>query len=188
MPSPVNPPLGVSDDLTDVDPFDAPNANPDMEDSWEKPSTEASMLEQAWYCQEGAGSNFPNTEQVEPAPKAAAGQPLSSDSSSDSSSEASSDGDGLVAAPGFTADVQSAPWQPDVAFAMRKRSKTIHLVATGSSAAVFICGRRFTNDFERVDRTVFHEVRTCKQCQSSKPLKDKGSLISALDSLRSRET
>ena len=169
MPGPVNPPLGVSDDLTDVDPFDAPNANPDMEDSREKPTTEASMLEQAWYCQEEAGSTFPR-EQVEPAPKAAACQTSSSDSASDSSSEASSDGDELVAAPGFTADVP------------------VHLVATGSSAEVFICGRRFTNDFERVDRTVFHEVRTCKQCQSSKPLKDKGSLISALDSLRSRET
>ena len=187
MPGPVNPSLGVSDNLTDVDPFEAPNANPDLEDSCEMPTTEASMLEQAWYCQEEAGSTFP-IEQVEPAPKAAACQTSSSDSASDSSSEASSDGDELVAAPGFTADVQSAPWQPDVAFAIHKRSKTVHLVATGSSAEVFICGRRFTNDFERVDRTGFHEVRTCKQCQSSKPLKDKGSLISALDSLRSRET
>ena len=72
-------------------------------------------------------------------------------------------------------------------FAVHKRSKTVHLIPMGDASESFICGRKISDDYVRVDRAVFLESRTCKQCQASKPLRDKSSLSAALDSLRSRE-
>ena len=59
-----------------------------------------------------------------------------SGSSSDSSSKASSDGDGLVPAPGFAAEVHGASWHPDTGFAVRKSPKTVRRIPLGSTSDV----------------------------------------------------
>ena len=149
--------------------------------------SEPSQLEQQWYAEaEEVRTQCESVGAGEPPPR---GNDCSEDSesSSESSSEASSVGDALLAEPGFAAEVHENPWQPDSQFAVRKRTKTVHLIPRGSSCDAFVCGRKFSDDYVRADRAVFAESRTCKQCLSSKPLRDIGSLTSALDSLRSRE-
>ncbi|CAE7368600.1 unnamed protein product [Symbiodinium natans] len=106
----------------------------------------------------------------------------SSSSSSSSSSESSEDDwvGGLDAMTKVHVPLTSLPaitlehWQ-------HQRTRTIHTCAVGTSSGLFMCGRKQTSDFRLIDVSSFYDVRLCEVCRKSKPLKDSGSVVAALE-------
>ena len=123
-------------------------------------------VERAWYDQARNASEGPAAD--------------SSDESSSSSStyESTSDGsDRLVADAAFTESAAAGnaeTWRPDCIMFEHKKTKVIHLQARGSSSGHFVCGRAPSNDHRQIERAFFFESRCCKQCASSKLLRDRG--------------
>ena len=66
----------------------------------------------------------------------------------------------------------------------RNRTQVVHLLAEGTTSETFSCGIKLTKDYTKVEATRFLEFRKCKRCDTAKPIKDVGSLASALKKQR----
>lgn len=104
------------------------------------------------------------------------------ESSSDDTSDYSDSSDSEQA---DASDAVVAPraWDPDTDMFRNKKSKIVHVVATGGSQT-FSCGIKITSDFEKIAESQFLDLRKCQRCAHSRPLKTAGQVAAALDKLR----
>lgn len=103
-----------------------------------------------------------------------------SSSTSDSSEDDKTDSD---AERGL--DPVSAPreWDPDFEMFRNRKSKIVHIVAV-EGAESFSCGVRISSDFEKISHSSFLDLRKCKRCALTEPIKTVGQLASGLKRLR----
>ena len=104
-----------------------------------------------------------------------------SSSSSDSSSSSGSDeelDDSLHECSGG-ADVHRTIGQCEIH--QHRRTKTLHLMPEGSSSGKFVCGRALTSDYKPLVSSVVLDKWYCKQCKVGRPIRDTGSLSTALE-------
>ena len=107
-------------------------------------------------------------------------------SSEGSSSEGSSDeSSSSESAHADLNDEVVAPktWDPDTIMYRNRRSKIVHVVASGGAES-FSCGVRITDDFEKIAESPFLDIRRCKRCSLARPIKTVGQLASAFKKLR----
>ena len=73
------------------------------------------------------------------------------------------------------------PWFRIGSRTVNRKTKTLHLLPVGSTKATFLCGRRLTSDSIQFEGTIFHDSWKCRQCDTSKPLRDIGSCVSCME-------
>ena len=100
--------------------------------------------------------------------------------SSESSSSESDANPDLVAE--FRCDLAqpSQAWKPGFDVFRRIRTQVVRLRAKGS---FFACGRKSGSDYEKIDASIFLEVKKCKSCEAADPLRHEGALAKALSSI-----
>ena len=104
---------------------------------------------------------------------------------SSSSDDMSDESDSSDSGDADATDAVVAPktWDPDTIMFRNKKSKVVHVVAVGG-AQTFSCGIKITGDFEKIAESPFLELRKCRRCAQSRPLKTAGQVAAALDKLR----
>ena len=110
-------------------------------------------------------------------------QELSSESSS-----STTDADGSEASEPEETEAQDpvvAPrsWDPDYDMYRNVKSKIVHITAHGG-AEIFSCGVRITSDYELIHSSQFLDLRKCKRCATSKPIRTVGQMASGLKKWR----
>ena len=111
-----------------------------------------------------------------------------SDSSESSSTDSSSDADTLNSDQ-YPEDVydpmlEKEVWNPDFHMCKHCRTHVVHLLGDGTTSETFSCGLKLTSDHIKVETSRFLEFRKCKRCAAAKPIKDVGSIASALKKQR----
>ena len=112
---------------------------------------------------------------------------------SSESSSSSTDSNGSNASESEEAaehDPIAAPrsWDPDYDMYRNLKSKIVHITAYGGADA-FSCGVRISSDYELIHSSQFLDLRKCKRCAISKPIKTVGQMASGLKKWRlSHET
>ena len=61
------------------------------------------------------------------------------------------------------------------------RTKTLHFLPAGTSSETFICGRVKSADHKPFRTKICSEKWFCKQCLAGRPIRDRGSLLRALE-------
>jgi len=63
------------------------------------------------------------------------------------------------------------------------KSKIVHIAAHGGAEA-FSCGVRISSDYELIYSSQFLDLRKCKRCATSKPIRTVGQITSGLKKWR----
>ena len=61
------------------------------------------------------------------------------------------------------------------------KTKTLHFMPAGASSEVFVCGRSKSKEHRPFSTKICSEKWFCKQCLAGRPLRDRGSLLRALE-------
>ena len=132
-----------------------------------------------------SGPNSPDLGEVPPIWPETDSSSSSSTSSSDSdTSSQCQDVDDLVKDSVAVWALPKLVWKPECDTYRHKRTRTLHLRAKGSVKSTFVCGRKFTNDYEEFSGSIFAGSSKCKQCDTGKPLRDQGALATFLKEQR----
>ena len=113
----------------------------------------------------------------------------SSDSSSSSSSSSQTEDDVALEESTLTVPAQGNvdEWRTGCRIFQNKKTKTLHLQALGSTGNTFSCGRAIGPEFvEFRGGKIYVESWKCKQCNSSRPLRDSSAAADFLERLSKR--
>jgi len=113
------------------------------------------------------------------------GQDEASESSSESDSEESSTSSDEDDVGGLDAVAAPRQWDPDTTMYQNRKSKIVHVVASGGAAS-FSCGIQITSDYQEITESAFLDIRRCRRCATARPIKTVGQMASALKKLRQR--
>ena len=108
----------------------------------------------------------------------------SESSSTDSSSDAATLHSDECPKDVFDPVLEKEVWNPDFHMYKHSRTHVVHLLADGTTSGTFSCGLKLTSDHVKVDSSSFLDFRKCKRCAMAKPIKDVGTLASALKKQR----
>ena len=105
-------------------------------------------------------------------------------SSTDSSSDAATLHSDQYPEDVYDPMLEKEVWKPDFHMYKHCRTHVVHLLADGTTSESFSCGLKLTSDHIKVDSSRFLDFRKCKRCAAAKPIKDVGTLASALKKQR----
>ena len=108
---------------------------------------------------------------------------VSSDSSSSSTDADKSDASEPDEAEGHDPVAAPKTWDPDYDMYRNVKSKIVHITAHGG-AEIFSCGVKITSDYEFIHSSQFLDLRKCKRCATSKPIRTVGQMASGLKKWR----
>ena len=108
---------------------------------------------------------------------------VSSDGSSSSTDADRSDASEPYEAEGHDPVVAPKTWDPDYDMYRNVKSKIVHISAHGG-AEIFSCGVKITSDYELIRSSQFLDLRKCKCCATSKPIRTVGQMASGLKKWR----
>ena len=120
-----------------------------------------------------------------PSKSLTSGQDEASESSSESDSEESSTSSDEDDVGGLDAVAAPRQWDPDTTMYQNRKSKIVHVVASGGAAS-FSCGIQITSDYQEITESAFLDIRRCRRCATARPIKTVGQMASALKKLRQR--
>ena len=110
-------------------------------------------------------------------------QEVSSDSSSSTTDADRSNASEPEETEGHDPVVAHKSWDPDYDMYRNMKSKIVHITAHGG-AEIFSCGVKITSDYELIRSSQFLDLRKCKRCATSKPIRTVGQMASGLKKWR----
>ena len=105
------------------------------------------------------------------------GHEVSSESSSSTTDSDKSDASEPEEAIEHDPVVAPKTWDPDYDMYRNLKSKIVHITAHGG-ADIFSCGVKISSDYELIQSSQFLDLRKCKRCAISKPIRTVGQMAS----------